>query len=134
MSSADPEDPREVITFSFYQGKTRLLAGHLHLDGSYKLSETRAGRRKSMLKEGIEQESSDNKNNGESSLCSNSGGSNNGSSSNITTTTDNSIHFQDGVPWWWDHKHNRWWQVYEDQHSPGRYYYIDENGASHWVG
>ncbi|GIJ99640.1 hypothetical protein Aspvir_003641 [Aspergillus viridinutans] len=46
-SSKDPTDPDDVITVGFYsQNGTRLLSGHVHADGTYKLTESRAGKGK----------------------------------------------------------------------------------------
>ncbi|EEQ28142.1 hypothetical protein McanMca71_006985 [Microsporum canis] len=46
-SSKDPSDPHDVITLGFFsQNGTRFLSGHVHLDGSFKLAESRSGRGK----------------------------------------------------------------------------------------
>ncbi|RAL06583.1 uncharacterized protein BO97DRAFT_401728 [Aspergillus homomorphus CBS 101889] len=46
-SSKDPADPEDVITIGFYsQNGTRLLSGHVHENGTYKLAESRAGKGK----------------------------------------------------------------------------------------
>ncbi|PYH99826.1 hypothetical protein BO71DRAFT_394047 [Aspergillus ellipticus CBS 707.79] len=46
-SSKDPSDPDDVITIGFYsQNGTRLLSGHVHENGTYKLAESRAGKGK----------------------------------------------------------------------------------------
>ncbi|KAE8348354.1 hypothetical protein BDV28DRAFT_152920 [Aspergillus coremiiformis] len=44
-SKKDPTDPDDIITIGFYsKSGTRLLSGHVHANGSYKLAESRAGR------------------------------------------------------------------------------------------
>ncbi|KAJ5943167.1 hypothetical protein N7516_003335 [Penicillium verrucosum] len=46
-SSKDPSDPDDVLTIAFYsQNGTRLLSGHVHENGTYKLAESRAGKGK----------------------------------------------------------------------------------------
>ncbi|KAH1414973.1 hypothetical protein KXV70_004899 [Aspergillus fumigatus] len=46
-SSKDPTDDDDVLTIAFYsQNGTRLLSGHVHEDGTYKLAESRAGKGK----------------------------------------------------------------------------------------
>ncbi|KAI2794150.1 hypothetical protein POX_a00740 [Penicillium oxalicum] len=46
-SSKDPSDPDDVLTIAFYsQNGTRLLSGHIHENGTYKLAESRAGKGK----------------------------------------------------------------------------------------
>ncbi|KAG5760586.1 hypothetical protein H9Q72_011301 [Fusarium xylarioides] len=46
-SSRDPTDPDDVITLAFYSvNGTRLLSGHVHENGSYKLAESRMGKGK----------------------------------------------------------------------------------------
>lgn len=52
-SSKDPSDPDDVLTIAFYsQNGTRLLSGHVHENGTYKLSESRAGKGKRQGSEG----------------------------------------------------------------------------------
>jgi hypothetical protein len=52
-SSKDPTDTDDVITIGFYsQNGTRLLSGHVHADGTYKLAESRAGKGKGKKQEG----------------------------------------------------------------------------------
>lgn len=47
QSHKDPTDPMDVLTIGFYsQSGTRLLSGHVHEDGTYKLAESRAGKGK----------------------------------------------------------------------------------------
>ncbi|RMD42064.1 hypothetical protein DV735_g3062, partial [Chaetothyriales sp. CBS 134920] len=47
----DPSDPEEVITLGFYSANgSRVLSGHVHQDGSYKLAESRMGKRTSSKK------------------------------------------------------------------------------------
>ncbi|KAF9885148.1 hypothetical protein FE257_000674 [Aspergillus nanangensis] len=46
-SSKDPSDLDDVLTIAFYsQNGTRLLSGHVHENGTYKLAESRAGKGK----------------------------------------------------------------------------------------
>lgn len=46
-SSKDLTDDDDVLTIAFYsQNGTRLLGGHVHEDGTYKLAESRAGKGK----------------------------------------------------------------------------------------
>ncbi|KAE8400565.1 hypothetical protein BDV37DRAFT_286569 [Aspergillus pseudonomiae] len=46
-SSKDPTDPDDVITIAFYsQNGTRQLSGHVHVDGTYNIAESRAGKGK----------------------------------------------------------------------------------------
>ncbi|KAI1909606.1 hypothetical protein LOZ12_001372 [Ophidiomyces ophidiicola] len=46
-SSKDPTDSKDTINVGFYsKNGTRFLSGHAHEDGSYKLTESRAGRGK----------------------------------------------------------------------------------------
>jgi hypothetical protein len=42
-SHKDPTDPDDVLTIAFYsQNGTRLLSGHVHENGTYKVAESRA--------------------------------------------------------------------------------------------
>jgi hypothetical protein len=46
-SSRDPSDPDDVLTIAFYsQNGTRMLSGHVHDNGTYRLAESRAGKGK----------------------------------------------------------------------------------------
>lgn len=46
-SAKDPTDPEDVLTIGFKsQNGTRLLSGHVHENGTYKLAESRAGKGK----------------------------------------------------------------------------------------
>ncbi|KAM5463192.1 hypothetical protein MauCBS54593_007602 [Microsporum audouinii] len=46
-SSSDPSDPENVLTLGFFsQNGTRILSGHVHLSGTFKLAESRAGKKK----------------------------------------------------------------------------------------
>jgi hypothetical protein len=45
-SSKDPDDPDDVITLAFYTARgQRMLSGHVHENGTFKLAESRLGRK-----------------------------------------------------------------------------------------
>ncbi|KAJ9272126.1 hypothetical protein DTO212C5_1889 [Paecilomyces variotii] len=51
QSSKDPSDTQKVITLAFFnKSGTRMLSGHVHEDGTFKLAESRAGKGKAKTK------------------------------------------------------------------------------------